>query len=97
MIRNRELFDKIADQIEQHPETYDQNHYRCGTAHCVAGHAVAISGLEMSQWDTEAAARELLGLTDDEGDTLFNMYWRPPAGMTVPEALRAIGRGEIDP
>lgn len=46
--RNRELFYKIAEQIEKHPETYDQSTWggvrACGTAHCVAGHVAVQCG-----------------------------------------------------
>src|SRR5688572_2759026 len=48
MTRNKELFYRIADQVERHPETYDQSVYGevtpCGTSHCIAGHAAAMSG-----------------------------------------------------
>lgn len=52
MTINTELFQKIYDQISQHPETHDQAtfEYRdisCGTTRCVAGWAVAIAhGIE---------------------------------------------------
>ncbi len=39
-------------------------------------------------------ATELLGLTDAEADELFSSGWKPDDGMSVPEALRDIGRGE---
>jgi len=42
-------------------------------------------------------ARKLLGLTKKEDYALFEGSWVPPSGMTVPEALRAIGRGELEP
>lgn len=50
MKRNTELFDKIADQIEREPQSYDQETWGreaktpCGTAHCVAGWAAALEG-----------------------------------------------------
>ncbi len=37
-------------------------------------------------------ASKKLGL-DYREDRLFDSEWLPPVGMTVPEALRAIGRG----
>ena len=52
-MRNKELFYRIADHIEMHPELYDQVVWReqvpCGTVHCVAGTAVALEWSE-SAW-----------------------------------------------
>jgi hypothetical protein len=44
---NTELFQKIYDQISQHPETHDQGDFEsrppgCGTTRCVAGWAIAL-------------------------------------------------------
>lgn len=41
---NTELLRKIADQIERHPETYDQTKWVCGTSACIAGHAALLTG-----------------------------------------------------
>lgn len=38
-------------------------------------------------------AHRALGLTLEEATILFHKNWEPPAGQTVPEALRAIGTG----
>lgn len=43
MERNLELFCKIADQIEEHPETYSQHEWACGTHGCIAGWALVFS------------------------------------------------------
>ncbi len=40
----------------------------------------------------ETWAAKKLGLSTDDCE-LFDCSWEPPEGMTVPEALRAIGRG----
>lgn len=44
---NMEMIDKILDHIEAHPETWNQKSWAqkvdCGTAFCVAGHAVAMT------------------------------------------------------
>lgn len=112
MTRNRDLFRRIADTIEANPDLYDQTAYgsptSCGTAHCIAGHAAAISGCQPNDWgmwstvrapgreelrDTHDVAAELLGLNAEEADDLFNGSWEPPAGQTVAEAFRAIGDG----
>ena len=114
-MRNRELFYRVAAHIEDHPGLYDQKTWRwhtvtgCGTAHCIAGTAVAMAWGEKA-WPGEQsdrvidpatgslvlvwrAAQRLLGLGDDEADVLFDMDWEPIDGRTVPEALRLIGDG----
>lgn len=129
MIRNRELFRKIADTIEKDPKSYNQQDWGCGTSFCVAGHAAHLSGCKPSYvnddgseaWDecfppdnetvdvsscdhttygavdTGDYAILKLGISDDDSDVLFGKGWVPPEGMTVPDALRAIGDGaEID-
>ena len=112
MTRNTELFDRIAAQIEAHPELYDQGTFgertECGTAHCIAGHAVVLSGGHRPRgrqlWnhvrikrgpvmDIEECAAKLLGLGFFESLRLFRGSWIPPEGESVPDALRRIGRG----
>lgn len=70
---------------------------RCGTRACVAGWAIALgrSGRPATELvgDMEDQAASLLGLTEEEGESLFMAYWDAPSGETVPEALRRIGRG----
>ena len=57
-VRNAELFNAIADELELFPESYDQDVWGtrleehadetlCGTAFCIAGHGVHRTG-----WDT---------------------------------------------
>lgn len=45
MTVNTAMFQKIYDQIAQHPETHDQADYEavsdCGTTRCIAGWAIA--------------------------------------------------------
>lgn len=47
---NVPLLRKVMDHITAHPEEYDQREYAvrtdCGTTHCVAGWALALSGRE---------------------------------------------------
>lgn len=105
MTRNTELFDKIADAIEAKPESYQQDlvFNECGTAFCVAGHALRLTGEEPQPYQGSAVlylhigwwtrAAKSLGLTEEESDLLFDEEWRPPADETVPQALRRIGRG----
>lgn len=79
----------------------------CGTAHCIAGWAVVLSGYKpsCSSWwhgvdspdgdrsPTGVAAAGLLGITYDEANTLFSGRWEPPSGVSVPDELRRIGDG----
>ena len=41
---NKERLKQIIDHIEAHPETWNQGDWRCGTTHCLAGHAQIMSG-----------------------------------------------------
>ena len=66
----------------------------CGTAACVAGHAVALLGTDehrvMVTDDPEVAeplARDLLGLTPEQGNELFYGPWNHPRA-----AAAALGR-----
>lgn len=101
LVRNEALFDKIAAQIEETPDRYNQGAYSsetvCGTAHCVAGWACVLSGIAPISMGamTWFKATCLLGLKmmDDETE-IFGANWmegRPVA--EVADALRAIGRG----
>lgn len=45
---NFQLLDEIIDHIEKHPETWNQQAWRCETGMCVAGWAVDMS--EEFQW-----------------------------------------------
>lgn len=51
---------------------------------------VTVDGLEryIGEW-----AGEVLGLSEEDAERLFSGGWQPEAGMTVPDALRAIGDG----
>ena len=117
MSRNIEMFDRVADAIEAHPEKYDQTTFgrktECGTAYCVAGWTAYLDGWKPStsgdffcvtkgdhRRSVIGVAHKLLGLVSYESADLFDSNWCPPwqrERMTVPEALRKIGRGELDP
>lgn len=57
---------KILEQIEQHPESWDQTlwHNSCGTTHCIAGWAIVLSGSQgrslERMWGTNVTATLLL-------------------------------------
>lgn len=70
---NTDLLRKTLAHIEAHPEAWEQSVWAvrgldgCGTALCFAGHAVTLSGLELS-WVDEY--EDGYGNDDDE-------YWTP--------------------
>lgn len=103
---NKKLMLEVAKRIEEDPTSYDQSSF-CGTAFCVAGHAMMAAGYMQSgsktgdgdfvkdghfEWADEKAT-ELLCLTQDESDELFDESWRPFARYTVPEQLRLYADG----
>jgi hypothetical protein len=51
-----DLMLKVADQIEEEPERYNQYYYvmdsPCGTQHCIAGWALVLSGKAQVEIDT---------------------------------------------
>jgi len=115
-VRNTKLFNRIAEYIEVFPEAHNQGAWGtardktpCGTAFCIAGHAVhetnwnpemkygweeVLRPSMVNPWAVEEAAALELGITRVEWSVLFSGGWKPKSGMTVPEALRALGNGE---
>lgn len=90
MAVNVELLRKTLDTIKANPEHWNQRHWHCDTNHCFAGFAELIANnlsIEMS-WEQVRALRlngklesgtgryaeKLLGITDDDGDVLFDPY-----------------------
>jgi hypothetical protein len=95
-VPNLNLIREVLSVIKENPERWNQSiwmsspepKFTCGTAMCVAGHAVSISDLDIkwvySRWDKEyrgtledgrmiaKVAQELLGLTENEANTLFD-------------------------
>lgn len=87
---------KVADIIAAEPHRYTQVAYltekKCGTQHCIAGWAAALSS-EFSTFDgnanaygflrdgakvwIEGYAGKRLGLEGAERDLLFDAYWTP--------------------
>lgn len=87
---NVPLLRKVLDHITAHPEEHDQQSWgiktSCGTAYCVAGHALAMSGVDF-RWeyqlgavraiytaegeDVFEAGRQILGLDFEGADDLF--------------------------
>lgn len=71
---NEERFRQVLEQIENHPETWDQTdwHSDCGTAHCFAGWAQILSGAPIVKGHARRDARIYLDLSRDEADYYFN-------------------------
>jgi len=89
---NVPLLQKVLDHITAHPEEWRQSDWAsksaCGTAYCVAGHAVVMSGYTASfsskNWATgfcvkdgrrghiDTVAREVLGLDLWQAQDLFH-------------------------
>lgn len=57
MTINTDMFQKIYDQISQHPETHDQMSFEkssyCGTTRCVAGWAIYFAYNNASIYDVD--------------------------------------------
>jgi hypothetical protein len=83
---NVELLRRIQTQIREHPETFRMDDWNCGTAMCIAGHAVSLSGFKWAKsgkrlvpqegsvfWSAHGLGRKLLGLDDNDqaADRLF--------------------------
>ncbi len=70
---NRELFQKIHDQITGHPETHNQDSWEslCGTTRCVAGWAVHFTNGENRLWG------DVLTITPETGDVIREVLGEP--------------------
>lgn len=90
MTVNVELLQKTLDTIKANPQHWDQKNWHCGTSHCFAGFAELIANnlsIETSNEQVRALklngklesntgryAEKLLGISDDDGDALFDAY-----------------------
>lgn len=86
MTPNLPLLRKVLDHIDAHPEEWRQEVWvsktPCGTAHCIAGHAVVLSGGQFvtlnrvrigeKVQNVHNVAADLLGLDDRTADDLFD-------------------------
>lgn len=79
-----------------------------GTTAALSGYSPTVynRGFDGSQWNwvtvvdsegteeiVDTVAGDQLGLSKDDRNNLFMGNWRPAEGMTVPDALRALGDG----
>lgn len=81
---NAELAYRVLDQIDAHPETWNQHEWDCGSAACFAGWAVRLSGgvaEEKNRFTPTVVEgpRELVGLPVDEAaiEVLGTDGWTP--------------------
>jgi hypothetical protein len=77
MTINTELLLRTLEQIERHPELWNQRDWRCGTSHCFGGWAVTLAG---GEWIDD------LHLKPE--DEQYIPDWPAPDG--VPAEIRAI-------
>jgi hypothetical protein len=95
---NSDLLRQIAEQIDQHPEQYNQKWFvtetECGTAYCVAGWACVIDrangGIHDFDDDMWERAKGLLDISDDEAYILFENNQGPTGDLSIGDALRKI-------
>jgi hypothetical protein len=71
---NIENFKKVLDQIEKHPETWDQEswHSDCETKHCFAGWSQMLAGEPADKESVEYDAMIFLDVDDPDADYLFS-------------------------
>lgn len=69
-LRGLALLDAVIEHIEKHPETWNQEHYRCKTGMCVAGWACEMTG-----------GRWIEGPDHDLGDVLVPEPYDSPSSI----------------
>jgi len=67
---NRELLQRVRDQIASHPEEFNWTQYECGTMACIAGWACRLSGVDAC-YRNSVDALDMLD-EDGDGDDMFN-------------------------
>lgn len=101
MTVNEAMFGRIADQIEQHPDQYNQQDWdksECGTVCCIGGWALMLAAtpdkLAAARADTEEGTRSfLLYLSRRMGFHSIGFAAEQILGLTTHEAL-ALFNGE---
>ena len=68
---NVENFKRVLDHIKAHPETWNQEKWHCGTAHCFAGHAQIMSGHPIDKYYVEEDAKIFLNISYEQAVYLF--------------------------
>ena len=68
---NSELHNRIIQQIEDYPDTWNQFDWHCGSAHCYGGWGQLISGISYNTADLYGVMTEKLGLTYSQAEYAF--------------------------
>ena len=71
---NKANYRRVLDQIEQHPDTWDQSQWHCGSTHCFAGWAQLLSGMPANDETTRRDARIYLDISIHEADYFFSPH-----------------------
>jgi len=100
---NAELFLKIAERVENDPDSYDQKYVARDPGiygGCIFCHAEEILGLSHFEGEETVSGLvpsrktvEALGLDAEDAIRLYSSRWKPKPEYTVPAALRAIAGG----
>lgn len=95
MERNRELFEKIAAQIEETPDRYNQNEWRdtnntCGTAYCVAGWAVALAKGE-DWFEENESSTTVVETFRMDGSSMLTTEPYVPSALIMDTAVEELG------
>ena len=88
-MKNIENCKLVLKQIKEHPETWNQKKWHCGTSHCFAGWAQILSGKEPDQFTVRKDARVFLGLSRPEANYYF-------AGSRTLEELETVTKDFYD-
>jgi hypothetical protein len=90
---NTELARKVLDQIRSFPETHSQGSYikenECGTTCCIAGHALAFSGYEITE-NSKPEIEKAYDFLRPDGTTI-DFVWdeaKDLLGLSRDEAVR---------
>lgn len=74
----------VMNQIIEHPETWDQKQWHCGTSHCFFGHAQIMGGRKQNDINAFNDGKELLGLGNADAD------WLSRGHRTLPEIYQFV-------
>lgn len=87
------LIRRVLNQIDAHPETWDQQWFgiktECGTAFCFAGHAVVLSGRAEPKWTDYNDGEDVLPVwfTAGDNDERVDVLAANVLGLTDEEQL----------
>ncbi len=73
-LKGVELARAAINQILDHPESWDQRHWHCGTTHCFAGWCQVLAGKRANNDSCQSEVNELLGLNSADSHWAFSPY-----------------------